>query len=67
MDSIGVRCTSSLIAGTAKLDGLRGTFASFAPRDPLPLPSATLVPLETAVPKILRGELSAALTLKETI
>jgi hypothetical protein len=67
MSPIGVRCESSLSAGSATIDGLTGTFSSFTPSDFAPLPSATLIPMETAIPKILRGEISAALTLEETL
>lgn len=67
MSPVGVRCESSLTAGSATIDGLTGTFNSFKPVDFAPLPSATLIPMETAIPKILRGEVSAALTLEETL
>lgn len=67
MSPIGVCCESSLSAGSATINGLTGTFGSFHPSNFAPLPSATLVPMETAIPKILRGEISAALTLEETI
>jgi hypothetical protein len=66
LDAIGVQCNSSFILGTATLDGLKGTYASFTQQEPISSASATSVPLATAVPQILRSATSAALDLKES-
>lgn len=65
LDAIGVQCNSSFILGTATLDGLKGTYASFTREEPVSIASATFVPLATAVPEILRSSTPAALDLRE--
>ena len=65
MEAVGVQCESSFKGGTATLDGLKGTYASFTAKEPVPINSATLVPLATALPKIVRGELAGGLELIE--
>lgn len=65
LDAIGVQCNSSFILGTATLDGLKGTYASFAQQEPISSATATSIPLATAVPEILRSATAAALDLRE--
>ena len=65
MDAIGVQCNSSFISGNAVLDGLNGNYASFVRQEPVQPVSATLLPLATAVPMILRSEVTAALDIQD--
>jgi hypothetical protein len=65
LDAIGVQCNSSFILGTATLDGLKGTYASFTREEPIASATATSVPLATAVPEILRSSTASALDLRE--
>lgn len=65
LDAIGVQCNSSFILGTATLDGLKGTYASFKREEPIASATATSVPLATAVPEILRSSTASALDLRE--
>jgi hypothetical protein len=65
LDATGVQCNSSFILGTATLDGLKGTYASFTQQEPISSATATSVPLATAIPGILRSATAAALDLRE--
>lgn len=65
LDAIGVQCTASFMLGTATLDGLKGTYASFTQEEPVPTGSATSIPLATAIPEIIRSSTPAALELTE--
>lgn len=67
MSPVGFRCETSLTTSSATIDGLTGTFNSYTPSESAPLPSATLIPMETAIPQDPAREVSAALTLQETI
>ena len=65
LDAIGVQCTASFMLGTATLDGLKGTYASFTREEPVPSRTATAVPIATAIPEIIRSYIPGALDLSE--
>lgn len=65
LEAIGFQCKSSLRTGTATIDGRSGTYSSFTLQEADPILSASPVPLPTAIPRIFRSEVSAALTLLE--
>lgn len=65
LDAIGFQCKSSFRTGTATINGRSGTYSSFTHQEADPVLSATPVPLPTAIPRIFRSEVSAALTLLE--
>ncbi len=67
LNPVGVQCNSTFRGGTATLNGLKGTYASFTAKNPVPVNSATLVPFSTALPKIVRSELGGALALDEIV
>ena len=65
LSAIGVKCESTFRTGTATIDGASGTYASFSHEPADSLVSATPVPAPTAIPRIFRSEVSAALSLTE--
>lgn len=65
LEAIGFQCRSSFRTGTATIDGRSGTYSSFTLQEADPIFSATPVPLPTALPRIFRSEVSAALNLLE--
>ena len=65
LDAIGFQCKSSFRTGTATIDGRPGTYSSFTVQEADTIFSATPVPLPTAIPRIFRSEVSAALSLIE--
>lgn len=65
LDAIGVRCTSRYRTGTATIDGRTGTYDSFSYEEGHSIVSATPVPIATAIPRIFRSEVSAALNLQD--
>ncbi|KEF59463.1 uncharacterized protein A1O9_04307 [Exophiala aquamarina CBS 119918] len=65
LDAVGFQCKSSFRTGTATIDGRPGTYSSFTVQEADAILSATPVPLPTAIPRIFRSEVSAALNLLE--
>ncbi|KIW09903.1 hypothetical protein PV08_11679 [Exophiala spinifera] len=65
LDAIGVQCRSSYRTGSATVDGRTGTYTKFVDQEADALVSATPVPLATAIPRIFRSEVSAALSLQD--
>ena len=65
LSAIGVRCESRWRTGTATIDGASGSYGSFTQEAAKELLSATPVPVPTAVPRIFRSELSAAISLQD--
>lgn len=63
LSAIGVQCKSTFRTGTATIDGLSGTYASFTHEPADSLVSATPVPAPTAIPRIFRSEISSAINL----
>ncbi|KAJ9609031.1 hypothetical protein H2200_006802 [Cladophialophora chaetospira] len=65
LDAIGIQCRSTYRTGTATINGRTGTYASFVDQEADALVSATPVPLATAIPRLFRSEVSAALSLQD--
>ncbi|KAK5559818.1 hypothetical protein LTR46_001567 [Exophiala xenobiotica] len=65
LDAIGFRCQSRYRTGTATLDGRTGTYDDFSYSEASPMVSATPVPIATAIARIFRSEVSAALSLQD--
>ena len=65
LEAIGFQCKSMFRTGTATVDGRSGTYSSFTVQEADPVVSGGSIPIETAVPRIFRSEVSAALTLLE--
>ncbi len=65
LDAIGFRCQSRYRTGTATLDGRTGTCDGFSYSEASSMVSATPVPIATAIPRIFRSEVSAALSLQD--
>lgn len=63
LSAIGVQCKSTFRTGTATINGLSGTYASFTHEPADSLVSATPVPAPIAVPRIFRSEISGAINL----
>lgn len=67
LDAIGVQCKSTFRTGSATITGTSGTYESFSNVAAVPLVSATPVPAPTAVPRLFRSEISAALNLQDML
>lgn len=70
LDAIGFQCNSSLITGTATINGLSGTYGSFVPTAAEPIAPPAIAPGGAyhhgfAVPRIFRSETPAALEVRE--
>ncbi|KAK4942748.1 hypothetical protein LTR10_017508 [Elasticomyces elasticus] len=65
LDAIGFSCRSTYRTGTATINGRDGTYESFTHVEADPIVSATPVPIATAIPRIFRSEVSAALSLQD--
>ena len=65
LSAIGLQCRSTYRTGTATIDGRTGTYTSFVDQEADAIASATSVPLATAIPRLFRSEVSAALSLQD--
>ena len=65
LEAIGVHCKSSFRTGSATVTGTTGTYASFTHEAADSPNSATPVPAPTAIPRLFRSEVSAALNLMD--
>ncbi len=65
LEAIGIQCRSTFRTGTATVNGRTGTYTSFFDQEADSLVSATAVPLATAIPRLFRSEVSAALSLQD--